>query len=120
MRVEIEREFVRANERAFLRRLLADDFVQRPMEQMRDGVMALDGRAAFGIDGEQNFATDGRGIVFVNSAFCLLPSAFQKVQPGVAALLRVSDPPEIGRRVPTRRCRRVGRPFPRSTRWCRG
>ena len=28
---------------AFLRGILADDFVQRPVEQMRDGVVPLDG-----------------------------------------------------------------------------
>ena len=44
--VEIEGQFVRADEGAFLRRFLAHHFVQGPMEQVRDGVVALDGVAA--------------------------------------------------------------------------
>ena len=49
--VEVEGQLVRADEGAFLRSLLARDFVQRPVEQMRDGVVALDsGAASCGID----------------------------------------------------------------------
>ena len=40
--VEIERQLVRPDEGTFLRRLLAGDFVQGPMQKMRDGVMTLD------------------------------------------------------------------------------
>ena len=43
--VEVEGQLVRADEGTFLRRLLAHDFVQRPVQQVRDGVMALDGVA---------------------------------------------------------------------------
>jgi hypothetical protein len=39
--VEIERQLVRPDERTFLRSLLAGDFVQRPVQKMRDGVMPL-------------------------------------------------------------------------------
>ena len=39
--VEIEGQLVRPDERTFLRRFLAGDFVQRPMQQMSDGVVAL-------------------------------------------------------------------------------
>ena len=44
--VEIEGQLVRPDEGTFLRRFLAHDFMQRPVQQMRDGVVALDGIAA--------------------------------------------------------------------------
>ena len=50
--VEVEGELVGADEGAFLRGLVADDFVQGPVEQMRDGVVALDGVAAGAIHGQ--------------------------------------------------------------------
>jgi hypothetical protein len=50
LRVEVERELVRPDERTFLRRLFAHDLVQRPVQQMRDGVVALDGVAAWTIN----------------------------------------------------------------------
>ncbi len=47
---EVEGQLVRPDVTAFLRGVAADDFVQRPVEQMRDGVVALDRRAARAID----------------------------------------------------------------------
>ena len=47
---EIERQLLRSDVTPFLRRLATNDFVQRPMQQMRDRVMPLDRRAARAID----------------------------------------------------------------------
>ena len=44
--VKIKRQLIRPDRRTFLRRFFADDFVQCPMEQMRDSVVPLDGGAA--------------------------------------------------------------------------
>ena len=52
--VEVEGQLVRADEGTFLRGFLAHDFVQRPVEQMRDGVVALDGIATRLLDGERD------------------------------------------------------------------
>jgi hypothetical protein len=51
--VEVEGQLVRAHEGALLRRVAAHDLVQRPVQQVRDGVMALDGRATGRIDRER-------------------------------------------------------------------
>ena len=47
--VEVEGQLLRADEGALLRGVLAHDLVQRPVEQVRDGVVALDGVAARGV-----------------------------------------------------------------------
>ena len=43
---EIESQFIRADVGTFLRGIGADDFVQSPMEEVRHGMMPLDGLAA--------------------------------------------------------------------------
>ena len=48
--VEIEGQLVRADVAAFLRRVAANDFVQRPVQQMRHRVMPLDRAAARAVD----------------------------------------------------------------------
>ena len=84
--VEIEGQFVRADEGALLRGFLADDFVQRPVEQVRDGVMALDGVAASrGRHCSVTCIADCRASVF----------AFNEMQPSVAGLLRVRNAPAL-------------------------
>jgi len=44
--IEIEGQLVRPDERTFLRSFPVHDLMQRPMQQMRDGVMALNRVAA--------------------------------------------------------------------------
>ena len=78
--VEVEGELVRRDVGAFLRGVLADDLVQRPMQDVRDGVVALDGVTACGIDGHADAGADGGGVF-----------AFDEVQPGVADLRRAGD-----------------------------
>jgi hypothetical protein len=56
--VEVEREFFRANVGTFLECVLARDFVQGPVEKVRDGVVTLDGVAAFWFDGDLDFGAD--------------------------------------------------------------
>ena len=60
--VEIEGQLVRADEGAFLRGFLADDLVQRPVQQMRDGVMALDGIATTLVHRERHICAECRNI----------------------------------------------------------
>ena len=78
--VEIEGQFVRPDERTFLRSVLAHDLVQRPVQQMRDGVVALDGVPAGLVNRERHAGTDRRQV-----------AAFDKMQPRVAGFLRVGD-----------------------------
>ena len=73
--VEVEGELVRRDAGALLRGVLADDFMQRPMQNVRDGVVALDGVTTRGIDDEAHGGVHG-GCFF----------AFEEVQPGVADL----------------------------------
>ena len=82
--VEVEGQLVRADEGALLRGFLADDFVQRPVQQVRDGVVPLDGAAARAVELDGDVLADGGRIGFV-----------EEVQPGVAALLRIGDAPGI-------------------------
>ena len=56
--VEIEGQLVRSDIGSFLRRLLADDFVQCPMKQVRHGVMSLNCRATDRINGYTHGFTD--------------------------------------------------------------
>jgi hypothetical protein len=71
--VEVEGEFVRRDAGAFLRGVLADDLVQSPVQDVRDGVVTLDGVSARRIDDELHGGIDGRGFV-----------AAEEVEPGVA------------------------------------
>ena len=50
--VEVEGQLFRPDVGAFLRGVLAHDFVQRPVEQVRNGMVALDGVAARLVHGE--------------------------------------------------------------------
>ena len=45
-----------------MRGLGGDDFVQCPVEEVGHGVVALDRRAARGVDGNLDFVTDIRGV----------------------------------------------------------
>ena len=63
-----------------MRGVLADDLVQRPMQDVGDGVMTLDGVTACGIDGHADAGADGGGVF-----------AFDEVQPGVADFRRAGD-----------------------------
>lgn len=78
--VEVEGELVRRDVGAFLRGVLADDLVQGPMQDVRDGVVSLDGVTTRGIDGHTDAGADG-GCIF----------AFDEVQPGVADFRRAGD-----------------------------
>ena len=69
--VEIEGQLVRPDERTFLRRLLARDFVQRPMQQMRDRVMPLDGVATSFVNARASLPAPTAGSV----------AAFDEMQP---------------------------------------
>ena len=72
--VEIEGQFVRADERAFLRSFLAHDFMQRPVQQMRDRMVALDGVAAGSINLKNNFITNcGKILRLVTKCSQVLP-----------------------------------------------
>ncbi len=51
--VEVKGELVRRDVAAFLRGVLADDLVQRPMQDVRDGVVTLDGATSCGIHAER-------------------------------------------------------------------
>ena len=82
--VEVEGELVGADKGAFLRGLLAHDFVQGPVQQMGHGVMPLDGRAAFAVELDGHVFADGRPVAFL-----------EEMEPGIPALLRVNDPPGI-------------------------
>ena len=53
--VEVECEFFGADITALLRGVPADDFVQRPVQEMRDSVMALDGVPPRFVHGERDF-----------------------------------------------------------------
>ncbi len=57
---EIEGQLLRPDVAAFLRRVAADDFVQRPMQQMRHGVMALDRGPARAIESHRDVLANGR------------------------------------------------------------
>ncbi len=78
--VEVKGELVRRDVGAFLGGVLADDLMKRPMQDVRDGVVSLDGVTACGIDGHADAGADG-GCVF----------AFDEVQPGVADFRRAGD-----------------------------
>src|ERR1035438_571965 len=60
---EVEGELLRADVRALLCGVGADDFVQRPVEQVRDGVVPLDGLAAGAGNGKLDLCFRGRGII---------------------------------------------------------
>ena len=78
--VEVKGELVRRDVGAFLRGVLADDLMQRPMQDVRDGVMALNGVTTCGIDGHANLRANGGCFVTVD-----------EVQPGVADFRRTGD-----------------------------
>ena len=78
--VEVEGQLVRTDVGTFLRRILADDIVQRPMKKMRDGVVALDGEAARLVNAKNELVADGRDAL-----------ALDEMKPSVAGLLRVRD-----------------------------
>ena len=52
--VEVKPQPVRPDVRTFLRGIRADDLVQRPMQQVRGGMVRLDGPAAGGVDLQRN------------------------------------------------------------------
>src|SRR5438477_10020875 len=60
---KIEGQLVRTDVGTFLCGFLANHFVERPMQRVRDGVVALDGVAARGIDRETDCRRGGRRIL---------------------------------------------------------
>ena len=77
--------------------VLADDFVQGPVQQVGDGVVALDGGAARAVDratartlGPSSAARHGPT---ASRRFATVPS--EEMQPGVAGFLGVGDAPEL-------------------------
>ena len=73
--VEVEGELVLRDAGAFLRGVLADDFMQGPMQNVRDGVVALNGVTTRAIDDKTHGGIHG-GCFF----------ALEEVQPSVADL----------------------------------
>ena len=58
--------------------------MQRPVEEVRHGVVALDRLSACGVDGNLDFVTDIGGV-----------GGIKQVEPGVAGLLGVRNPPKL-------------------------
>ena len=91
--VEVEGQLVRTDERPFLRRLVADHFVQRPVEQMRHGVMPLDGAGA---DRGQLLSVPSRSCAGRRGRL-LHPGPSRNVQPVCPVFCVFSDAPELPR-----------------------
>ena len=113
---EVEGELVGADVGALLRGVPADDLVQRPVQQMRDGVVALDGLAAGAVHGE---ADSGAVAERVRGAI-LCRSPARKCSQASPAFWVLTMSPEFGRRRSSRRCRRPGRPSRRKAARRRG
>ena len=56
--VEVEAQAVLIDRRALLRGILRDDFVERPVQQVRGSVMGFDRAATRGVDLEDDFVAD--------------------------------------------------------------
>ena len=80
--VEIERQFVRANIGTFLRYVGAGDLVERPVKQVRDRVVTLDGGAVSGVHSQLSCST-----------LLWRAVAFHIMQKRVTGLLRVGNLP---------------------------
>ena len=80
--VEIESQFLSANVGTFLCSIGAGHLMQRPMQQVGDGMVALDGRAVSGINGQLGGGTLLRHVV-----------ALDEMQKGVAGFLGVRNLP---------------------------
>jgi len=76
--VEIEGQLVRPDERTLLRSLIARDFVQCPMQEVRDRVMTLDCVATRFLNGKCDAGADCRSI-----------AAVDKMQKSISRFLRV-------------------------------
>ena len=74
-----------------MRGVLADDLVQGPVEQVGDGVVALDGGAAGAVNGQGDGGAGGREC----RIFRLGIFSGQEMEPGVARFLGVGDAPEL-------------------------
>ena len=108
---EVEGELLGADVGALLRGVGADDLVQGPVEQVRDGVVALDGLAAGAVHGKLDLRCPAAGAV----AF-VAPRKCSQASPAFWVLvMRQSSLP-----CSVRRCRRPGRPFRRRGARCRG
>ena len=80
--VEIKRQLIRADMGTLLRGVRAGDLVQRPVEKMRDRVVALYGGTAGGIHRQLGLSTNLRHTI-----------ALDEMQESIAGLLRAGDSP---------------------------
>ena len=80
--IEVEGKLGRVDGGALLRGVGGDDFMQRPVENVRNRMVALDGVAAGLVDRDFDDCTGFGGIV-----------ALDEVEPGLARLLSIGDAP---------------------------
>ena len=80
--VEVEGQLRRVDRGTLLRGFLGDDLMERPVQDVRDRVVALDGIAAGLVDGDLDCRAGLRGVF-----------AVEEMEPGLAGLLGVGDVP---------------------------
>jgi hypothetical protein len=74
--------------RPFLHRVAADHFMQGPVQQVRDSVMALNGFPPRTVHGQHHLLPTA-------GASASPAAGLQQMQPGVARFLRIAHPPEL-------------------------
>ena len=88
---EVERQFFGSDVRSFLDRVFADDFVERPVQEVGNRMVAFDGQAPWLIDGERYGVARSWALETLRGR--VIPA--HKMKPGIACLLSIHDAPEL-------------------------